>query len=90
MEQGKKEGGKLVNPGLIEIEGLAMTGHIRGVRLEDCQNPKGWKKIVAESVEGETLETGCMEPDAAKRNFMVQTLYSRNWGKLVNQESGES
>ena len=86
MEYEKAED-RLANPRLIEIEGMAMTGYIRAVRLEECGRPEGWKKIIAESVDGQLLETGCMEPDAAKRNFMVLTLYARNWGKLVNQDS---
>lgn len=82
-------GDKLANPRIIELEGMAMTGLLRSVRMVDCGKPPGWKKLVVETQEGEELETGCMEPDAAKRNFMVFTLYIRNWGKLVTREYSE-
>lgn len=83
------KGGKLWNPKIIELEGMAMTGMLTSVKMEECQRPPGWKKLVVETKDGKKLETGCMEPDAAKRNFMVFTLYVRNWGKLVTREYSE-
>ena len=74
---------KLWNPNIIELEGMAMVGLLRSVRLEDCDRPKGWKKLVVETVNGEVRETNCIEPDAAKRNFMVFSLYIRNWSRLI-------
>ncbi len=82
----QSEGEKLWNPRIIELEGMAMTGLLRKVEMVECGKPPGWKKLKVETVEGEQLETNCMEPDAAKRNFMVFTLYIRNWGKLVTRE----
>ena len=81
--------GKLWNPKIIELEGLAMTGNLRNVKLVECNKPKGWKKLIVEAMDGELMETNCMEPDAAKRNFMVFLLYIRNWGKLVTREYNE-
>jgi len=76
---------KLLNPRVIELEGMAMIGKVKKARMEDCEDfPEGWKRIVAELEDGSVYKTGCMEPDAAKRNFMVITLYSRKWGKLIN------
>jgi hypothetical protein len=73
----------VITSNIIEIEGMAMNGLVSRVRLEECERPPGWKKIIAETSEGKTLETSCMEPDAAKRNYMVLLLYVRQWGKLV-------
>ncbi len=83
----KESAGKLLNPRLIELEGMAMVGMVKRVRIMDCQGVPGkvgYKKLVAELTEGGLYETGCMEPDAAKRNFMVLTLYARRWAKLIN------
>ena len=76
---------KLLNPRLIELEGMAMIGMVRKARLEPCSSgyPGDWRKIVAELADGSKYETGCMEPDAARRNYMVLVLYSRNWSKLI-------
>jgi len=78
--------GKLLNPKLIELEGMAMAGKVRRVTVVECDDfpVGGWKKIVAELDDGSIYETGCMEPEAAKRNFMVLALYTRRWGKLIN------
>jgi len=78
---------KLLNPKIIELEGMAMTGYLVKVEQEDCDTPPGWKKLVAYDVEGNRHETGCMEPEAAKRNYMVFTLYIRKWGKMVNWDA---
>jgi len=78
---------KLLNPRLIELEGLAMAGKVRKVYIEECDDSfpiREWRRIRAELEDGSTYLTGCMEPDAAKRNFMVLTLYARRWGKLIN------
>ena len=79
----------LLNPRIIELEGMAMAGLVKNVRLEDCQNfpLEDWKRIVAELEDGSTYSTGCMEPEAARRNYMVIILYTRRWGKLINQGS---
>ena len=76
---------KLLNPRIIELEGMAMIGMVKKARMEPCGSgyPEGWKKIVAELTDGSVYETGCMEPDAARRNYMVLTLYIRNWSKLI-------
>ncbi len=76
---------KLLNPRVIELEGMAMIGKVKRASIEECAGyPEGWKRIVAELDDGSTYTTGCMEPEAAKRNFMVITLYARRWGKLIN------
>ncbi|MEB3851461.1 MAG: hypothetical protein LRS49_02615 [Desulfurococcales archaeon] len=77
-----------ITANIIEIEGLAMNGMLREVSLEDCERPPGWKRIVAVADDGRRMSTSCMEPDAAKRNYMVMSLYLRQWGKLV-YEGGE-
>ncbi len=78
---------KLLNPRLIEIEGKVMIGEAREVRLEECERPKGWKRIVVVFEDGSVESTGCMEEDAARRNYMVFTLYKRKWGKMINKNS---
>ncbi|GAB6148343.1 hypothetical protein [Stetteria hydrogenophila] len=72
-----------ISVGLIEIEGMAMNGLVESVKLEDCREPKGWKRIVAVDREGRTLASKCIEPEAARRNYMVLTLYSKKWGSLI-------
>ncbi len=79
----------LWNPKIIELEGMAMTGQLSNIVLVDCDRPKGWKKLRVTTLDGEEYETNCMEPDAAKRNFMVFTLYIRKWGKDVVKEYSE-
>ena len=80
---------RFANPKIIELEGMAMTGFLKNVKMEDCEKPPGWKKLVVSTIENETLSTNCMEPDAAKRNFMVFTLYIRNWAKLIKKDYDE-
>ncbi|MCE4620474.1 MAG: hypothetical protein F7C33_05555 [Desulfurococcales archaeon] len=80
---------KLVNPKIIELEGKAHLGYLAEVRLEDCDRPEGWKRIVAVLKDGSVESTNCMEPDAAKRNYMVMVLYTRKWGSLINQGEEE-
>ena len=80
---------RLVNPRIIELEGKAQLGYVSEVRLEDCARPEGWKKIVAVLKDGSVESTNCMEPDAAKRNYMVMVLYTRKWGSLINQGEEE-
>ncbi|MCE4624670.1 MAG: hypothetical protein F7C35_02240 [Desulfurococcales archaeon] len=78
---------KLLNPRIIELEGMAMAGLVRKARIVECGDNfplKDWMRIVAELEDGSTYETGCMEPEDAKRNFMVITLYARKWGKMIN------
>jgi len=81
------ESPRTANPRLIELEGLAMTGYLEHVELVECSRPEGWKKLRVKTKEGEVLETGCMEPDAAKRNYMVFLLYIKKWGKLINKDA---
>jgi hypothetical protein len=82
-------GEKLLNPRIIELEGQAMVGLVKKVKLEDCNEfpVEGWKRIVAELVNGEVYETGCMEEDDARRNYMVLALYTRRWGKIINNQN---
>ncbi|MEB3844476.1 MAG: hypothetical protein LRS48_02190 [Desulfurococcales archaeon] len=79
---------KLLNPKIIELEGLAMTGFVSSAKIEDCGSgdmaPNGWKRIVAKLADGSEYRTGCMEPEAAKRNYMVIMLYVRKWGRLIS------
>ena len=79
---------ELLNPRIIELEGMAMAGKVVKAYLEDCppneKVPSGWKRIVATLEDGTKYVTGCMEGDAAKRNYMVITLYARKWGKLIS------
>ncbi len=70
--------------GLIEIEGLAMNGLLRSFSLVECEEAKGFMKIIAESTDGRVLTTGCMEPEAARRQVMVLNLYLRQWGHIIN------
>lgn len=68
---------------IIEIEGLAMNGLLREAKLVPCEKPTGWQRIVVIDGEGRELSTACIEPDAARRNFMVIQLYLRQWGHLI-------
>ncbi len=68
---------------LIEIEGLAMMGLIVEAMLEDCSEPPGWRRIVAIDREGNAYETKCLEPQAAKRNYMVLNAYIVRWSKSL-------
>jgi hypothetical protein len=71
---------------LIEIESMAMVGLIDEVALEDCIEPSGWKRIVAVDREGSVYETRCLEPQAAKRNYMVLSAYTVRWSKQIVSE----
>jgi len=77
---------KLLNPKIIELEGKAHIGLVEEVKLVDCEEPEGWKKIIAKLKDGTVESTNCMEPDAAKRNYMVMVLYSKKWGSTINAE----
>lgn len=77
---------KLLNPKIIELEGKAHIGLVEEVKLVDCEEPEGWKKIIAKLKDGTVESTNCMEPDAAKRNYMVMVLYSKKWGSTINVE----
>ncbi len=75
-----------MNPRIIELEGLAMTGKIVKIDLVECEEkniPEDWLKIRAYLEDGSVIESGCMEPDAAKRNSMVMRLYVRRWSKEI-------
>ncbi len=72
---------------VIRIEGLAMNGLLKSVTSRDCGKPKGYQKLIAETLDGETIETGCLEPDAARRELMVINLYLRQWSKLIVREN---
>ncbi|BAF34836.1 hypothetical protein APE_2598a [Aeropyrum pernix K1] len=69
--------------GFIEVEGLAINGLLRSARLEECDNPRGWYRVVAEGVDGEVLKTPCAEEDAARRFLAVVNSYLGRWGGLV-------
>ena len=75
----------MITANVIEIEGLAMNGFIKEVTLDDCDKPPGWIRIKVLTTEGKTLATECMEPDAARRNYMVLSLYVRRWSSLINK-----
>ncbi|MEM0366456.1 MAG: hypothetical protein QXO93_05640 [Acidilobaceae archaeon] len=71
------------NISIIELEGKAIIGLIVDVELEDCSNPSGWKKIIARDRNGTMYETKCIEPQAAKRNFLVISSYASRWSNLI-------
>jgi len=75
----------VITANVIEIEGLAMNGMLRRVSLVDCERPPGWRKIVVETLDGRTLETACLEPPTAKRNYAIITLYMKRWSSLINR-----
>ncbi len=72
-----------INVRLIEIEGMAMNGLVKNVEIADCDKPKGWKRIIVTTNDGKKLASECIEPDAARRNYMVFSLYARKWGKNI-------
>jgi len=72
---------------IIEIEGMAIVGLVEDVALEDCREPEGWKRIVVVSLDGQVYETRCIEPQAAKRNFMVISSYAKRWSKQITGDS---
>jgi len=78
----------LITVDIIRLEGMAMNGLIKEVALRDCSKPPSWKKIVAIDINGNVIETSCIEPDAAKRNLTVLLLYTKRWGHIIN-EGGE-
>jgi hypothetical protein len=77
---------------LIEIEGMAIAGLIEEVSVEDCSEPDGWKRIVALGRDGNVYETKCVEPQAAKRNYLVLSAYTTRWSKqiVVGDSGGNS
>ncbi|MCE4608984.1 MAG: hypothetical protein F7C36_01205 [Desulfurococcales archaeon] len=83
---------RLLNPKLIELEGMAMVGQVKKVSMEPCEDsrfPKEWKRLRAILEDGTIYETGCMDPESAKRNYMVLSLYIRNWSKDIVIEKKE-
>lgn len=72
-----------INVNIVELEGMAMNGLVKELWVEECEKPRGWKRIVARTPDGETMSTGCMEPDAARRNYAVLSLYAKKWGGLI-------
>lgn len=72
-----------VSKSIIELEGMAMAGLLRDVRLEDCPKPEGWKKLVVVDSEGVEYETKCIESQAAKRSLLVFSAYISRWSDHI-------
>ncbi|GBF09947.1 hypothetical protein apy_16720 [Aeropyrum pernix] len=72
--------------GFIEVEGLAINGLLKIARLDECDKPQGWLKLVVESLDGEVLETPCAEPEAARRFLAVINSYLNRWGGLATED----
>jgi hypothetical protein len=68
---------------LIKIEGLAMTGFVKNVEIVECENSRA--KIKVETVDGNVMETACIEKDAARRNYGVIKLYLK-WSSNIRKE----
>ncbi|MEB3757539.1 MAG: hypothetical protein GSR76_01625 [Desulfurococcales archaeon] len=68
---------------LIKIEGLAMTGFVRNVEIVDCGDSKA--KLRVETIEGNVMETACIEKDAARRNYGVIRLYLK-WSSNIRKD----
>lgn len=71
--------------GLAEFEGLGIVGFLKDARLEPCERPQGWMRLLGVTVEGEEVVTKCIEPDAAKRLYAVVSSYLRRWGGLTEE-----
>jgi len=69
---------------LIKIEGLAMTGFVKNVEIVDCGNNRA--KLKVETVEGNIVETACIEKDAARRNYGVIKLYLKWSNNIMKRE----
>lgn len=63
------------------LEGLASVGKIARFWTEDCRYP-GFKRIVAETVNGEVLETKCIDWRGAKK-VILYMQYAKNTAKLM-------
>ncbi len=68
--------------GPTRIEGMAAWGLIRNVRIEECSSGRT-ARVEAETVDGKTLVTECMEIDAARRVATLVRLYIKNWSRLI-------
>jgi hypothetical protein len=68
------------------LEGLASVGKIARFWVEDCRYP-GFRKIVAETTDGEILETKCIDWRGAKK-VILYIQYAKNMAKLMVE--GES
>jgi len=75
----------LIKVNLVELEGLAMNGFLTRVEIRECSEPSGWKEIIAYTREGRMLSSGCIEGDAARRNYAVLSLYIRSWSKHITR-----
>ncbi len=71
---------------LIELEGLAMLGKVKRIEVRDCKDIKGMKEIIAYTMDGRALSSGCIEESSAKRNYSVLALYSMKWNKEIVRE----
>ncbi len=59
-----------------------MSGLISNAEIVDCGD--GRARIIAYDLEGNIIETSCVEKDAAKRNFAVIKLYLK-WSRHINK-----
>jgi len=66
------------------IEGLAINGLIKSFQQRGCGDKK--LEVIVETLEGETLSTGCLDEKTAKKIIVVLSLYSK-WGKTIAQPS---
>lgn len=69
----------ILRANLVELEGLAMIGEIERIEIKDCKEIKGYKEIVVYTKDEKRLSSGCIEADAARRNYSVLALYAKKW-----------
>ncbi len=71
---------------VAHLEGLASVGKVERFWVEDCRYP-GFRKIVAKTVDGEVVETKCIDERGAKK-VILYLQYAKNMSGLVVE--GES
>ncbi len=69
----------ILRANLVELEGLAMIGEVKRIEIRDCKEIKGYKEIVVYTRDGKEVSSGCIESDAARRNYSVLALYAKKW-----------
>ncbi len=66
---------------LLDIEGLAMTGQLKDVKLvEVCKNKA---KLIAIKDNGEVVESVPVDRNVAAKSYFIVLEYINKWGKEI-------
>ncbi len=80
---------------LLDVEGLALSGFVKGVELVDCElKPFRRSRLRVELVDGRLVETECLPYERVSRSYLVVLRYVEFGrtisGKQLDEETIES